>query len=186
MANRSKKTVLSVRISPFFKSSLDVLAALQSRSLPDLVEDLIDQAFERQEVMPPAFIKQERLTERGTVRLAELMRFIWIDDAVLFKIRLHLLAPDALSERDRLITGSVFNNLQIFKGEDRVFGREASSFVMDSPEIPKLNLKLISLFWPLLTDYARFLSLNELKLSLPDYMDMLRKSGELDEIYDVL
>lgn len=186
MANRSKKTVLSVRISPFSKASLDVLAVTRQESLPDVIEKLLDQAIKQQEVLPPAFIRQDRLGPRGGVTLGTLMQFIWVEDQALFKLRLHLLEPSALNDRDNLITGTVFKNLNVFGGSDAIFDKKALEFVQESPAIPKISISLVRIYWPLLTDYARFLFSNSLKLSFPDYVDMLRKSGELDDVYNAL
>jgi len=61
MANRSKKTVLSVRVSGYAKSCLDVLAAIEQKSLPDAIEGLLEHAFDRKSIAPPAFIRQDKL-----------------------------------------------------------------------------------------------------------------------------
>lgn len=50
MANRSKKTVLSVRISPSTNESLDVLAILKGQSLPRLIEGMIEDAISGDEM----------------------------------------------------------------------------------------------------------------------------------------
>jgi hypothetical protein len=188
MANRSKKTVLSVRVSGYAKSCLDVLAAIEQKSLPDAIEGLLEHAFDRKSIAPPAFIRQDKLSKQGEPRilLGELMRAVWTEDSELFKLRLHLIEPAALNDRDQVVTGTVFKNLDIFAGDDDLFDKRARELVVDSPAIPKLSLSLVSIYWPLLNDYARFLANNSLNLSFPDYVDMLRKSGELDEIFEVL
>lgn len=184
--NRSKKTVLSVRISSYAKASIDVLSAIRQESQPDVIERLLEGALKTEEVPATAFIKADQLSQQGTLKLTDLMRYVWTEDAELFKLRLHLLEPAALSERDQVVTGTVFQNLDVFGGNDQLFDKKALQIVADSPAIPKLALTLVRLYWPLLNDYARFLSANSMKVSFPDYVDLLRKSGELDEIYDAL
>lgn len=188
MANRSKKTVLSVRVSSYAKSCMDVLAAIEQRSLPDTIEGLLEHAFERKWITPPAFIRQDKLSKQGEPRvsLGELMRAVWTEDQELFKLRLHLIEPSALADRDQVITGTIFRNMDMFRGDDDLFDKKAYELVVDSPAIPKLSLPLIKIYWPLLTDYARFLSNNSLNLSFPDYIDMLRRSGDLEEIFDLI
>jgi hypothetical protein len=186
MANRSKKTVLSVRIEPSAKAALDMLAAIRQESLPVVIEELLSQAFEQQAILAPPFIKKTHVSPSGTIGLGHLMRFIWVDDPELFKLRLHLLEPTALSERDQTVTGTVFKNLDIFRGDDHLFDGKARQMVSDSPAIPKLSLSLVRLYWPLLNEYARFLATNSMNVSFADYVDLLRKSGELDEIYDAI
>jgi len=114
------------------------------------------------------------------------MRAVWTEDPELFKLRLHLIEPAALNDRDQVVTGTVFKNLDLFAGDDDLFDKRARELVVDSPGIPKLSLSLVRIYWPLLNDYARFLANNSLNLSFPDYVDMLRKSGELDEIFEAL
>ncbi|WP_120993163.1 hypothetical protein [Stutzerimonas urumqiensis] len=190
MANRSKKTVLSARVSAYAKSCLDVLSAIQQQSQPELIEELLDEALYAKHISPPAFIQpgKLRMGEGGNfvVLLGELMQALWTERQELFKLRLHLVEPTALSERDQVITGTVFQNLDMFGGRDELFDKKAREMIVDSPAIPRVDLALVTLYWPLLTDYARFLANNSIKLSFPDFVDMLRKSGELDEIYDVL
>lgn len=189
MANRSKKTVLSVRVSPYAKACLDVLASIGQKSLPAAIEDLLESAFESIHVAPPAFVKKSALVVTGgesMVCLGQLMRAIWTENQNLLKLRLHLLEPTALSDRDQVITGTVFKNLEMFGGSEEIFDSRAAMIDASSPGIPKISLALVDLYWPLLSDYARFITNNSLNLGFSDYKDMLRKSGDLDEIYDVI
>lgn len=186
MANRSKKTVLSVRIDPPAKAALDVLAAVRGESLPAVIEDLLYKAFAHEKIAPPALLKPNILTNRGEVSISTLIQFIWSADSALFKLRLHLLDPSTLNERDQTITGTVFQNLEIFGGEDVIFDEHALKIIEDSPAIPKVSLERVRRYWPVLTEYARFLSANAMKVSLPDYIDLLRKSGEWSESFEAI
>lgn len=190
MANRSKKTVLSVRVSPYSKACLDALAAIRGQSLPDVIEWLLDGALMGEAVPCPPLIREKAPQlgrgERSLVLLGNLMDSIWTEDAELLKLRLYLLLPAALSERDRGVVQAILNNQEMFCGRDGLFDGVDPEFVPDDPAIPRLSLALVHLYWPLVSDYVRFLAANSLNLSLPDYVDMLRKSGELDPLYDVL
>lgn len=189
MANRSKKTVLSVRVSPYAKACLDVLASIGQKSLPSAIEDLLESAFESIYIAPPAFVKKSALVDSGgekVVGLGQLMRALWTENQNLLKLRLHLTEPTALSDRDQVITGTVFKNLDVFGGDDEIFDSRATMIDTSSPGIPKISLALVDLYWPLLSDYARFIASNSLNLGFLDYQDMLRKSGDLDPIYDCL
>ena len=189
MANRSKKTVLSVRVSPYAKACLDVLASIGQKSLPSAIEDLLESAFESIHIAPPAFVKKSALVEIGgkkVVPLGQLMRAVWTENQNLLKLRLHLVEPSALSDRDQVITGTVFKNLELFGGNDEIFDTRATMIDASSPGIPKISLALVNLYWPLISDYARFIASNSINLGFLDYLDMLRKSGDLDPIYDAI
>lgn len=190
MANRSKKTVLSVRVSPYAKSCLDALASMKGQSLPELIESMLEQSIEGVMIDSPFLVRDDKVRHgrghNGKIGLAELMRAVWTEDQELFKLRLYFVVPDALSDRDKAIGKAILDNEEMFAGRDGLFEGGAAAYIASDSVLPKLNLSVVRLYWPLLAEYARFLANNSLNLSFPDYIEMLRRGGDLDEIYDLL
>lgn len=173
MASRSKKTVLSVRIDPVAKAALDAAANMHNQSTTKFVEQLVE-AVVCQKVFPSAGVG---------VALGELIAALLDDDELIYKLRLHTLLPAALSAKERVMLKAVFDNPLIFAGTDQYL-----PVGMAQPEEGTsggVSVARVRLFWPLLLEFADFISHNDMDLMLKDYMGLLRLTARLDEIYEV-
>lgn len=167
MANRSKKTVLSVRISPYAKAGLDVLSAVRRQSLPELIESLVERE-----------LAKERLGSQQ-VSAQRVLRAIWTDDPLLYKLRLSCFTGTALNPLDEVAAQVVLMS-PIFSGEDNLFSGPAAEIIRGIEDaIPRVSLDKARQLWPILIGYAKFLEVNSLKPSFKDYIDLLQKSSQL-------
>lgn len=167
MASRSKKTVFSVRISPYAKAGLDILSAVRKQSLPELIESLAERELAKERVGDAQDTAQRILSA------------IWTDDELLYKLRLCCFVGEALNPRDEVAAQVVLMS-PIFRGEDNLFSGPAAEIAKEYEEgIPRVSLDKVRQLWPILLEYARFLEVNSLKPSFKDYIDLLQKSGQL-------
>ena len=173
MASRSKKTVLSVRIDPVAKASLDVAANMHKQSTTKFVEQLIETVM-RQQVAPPTGEK---------VELGPLIASLMTDDDLIYKLRLYAVLPEGLSAKEQVILKAVFDNPNIFEGTDQYLPPSIAQ--PKKTPCTSVSIARVRLFWPLLAEYADFMSNNEMELFLIDYMGLLRLTARLDEIYEV-
>lgn len=124
MAVRKRSETIHLRTTPFVRSTLDVLAALNGKTATAVIEDLLSLAISETELPAPNFIQEKKIVN-GRINLKELMESIYTDNALLFKLRLFILVPDAVSEDDKIMCEIILEDLarpaSIFRGEEKIF-----------------------------------------------------------------
>lgn len=183
MANRSKKVVLSVRVEPYLKDALDVLARLKNRKIVETLEILIQEAADGIFVENPFWesrVEKKYADERIT--LNRLMSLVWSNDPIIYRLRLAQLGSDYLDEPGFLACSEVWEN-NYFLGEDDIF--EYTRQAVDCPDalrVRKLNLELVKEEWDKLNGYAEFLLNNRpLVVSYSQYKEMLPREDSLGD-----
>lgn len=139
MAKKQKRSeTLSIRISPRLKAGLQVAANIGKTSMASVIDTTLSEGLEK------TFVKAEevhpRLLERfgaqgGTVQLSKVMEEIWTDEPFLLTLRLYLLLPSGLTDREFLMATTVFKD-ETFAGVDDVF---------EGAAMPGLSYPLIDL-----------------------------------------
>ena len=177
MANRSKKAVLSARIDPYLKAGLEMLAASKDQKIVKLLEAFIQNGLERAIVVSP-FHTPDYTPQK--ISFMDLLKAIWTEDEVLFKIRAGALGPEFAGETTWR-EARVATRCDYFKGDVDLYGNlngyEGKS-AYSVPEHYSLNLDLIREEWPLIEGYVSFVQNN--KPFEPSYDDYKRMRVDSD------
>lgn len=157
MAKKQKRSeTLSIRISPRLKAGLQVAANIGKTSMASVIDTTLSTGLEK------TFVKAEdihpRLLERfgavdGKVQLAKVIQEIWTDEPFLLTLRLYLLLPSGLTDREFLMATAVFKD-ETFAGVDDVFEGAA----MPGLSYPLIDLGRAQLEQGELASYADYLS----------------------------
>ncbi|WBG63653.1 MULTISPECIES: hypothetical protein [Pseudomonas] len=168
MAKRKRSQTISLRIHPFVRSGLELLAGVEQKSLTGVIEDRLLSSLKEAKIPRPAFLNDN--VELGPeISLFRFLQLVWHEDEAIFKTRLHIMLPEALDEVSALATSTVFHNLDLFEGGDDLF--DGCAIVLDSPAIPKLNVDKLNDMWVPLLRYAQFLIKNRgIKLDFQQYI----------------
>lgn len=176
MAIRKRSETIHLRTTPFVKSTLDVLAALNDKTATSVIESLLYEAMSRTVVAAPKFVKPEKVS-KGKVSLIDLMEGIYTDNELLFKLRLFLLVPSTISGDDRLACEAISNDLKledsVFSGEDKIFDEKCSEFISDI-EFPGVDTDRLAVNVNVLKKYVEFKKKNpEVDMNYRTYLEVI-------------
>lgn len=173
MANRSKKVVLSVRVDPYLKDALDLLAKKQNKKIVETVESLIRDAVEEIRVINP-FLPWLDPKKSKDISLQRLMGLIWSDHPIIYKLRLAHLSHEYLDEPTYIACCQVWSN-ECFIGNDDIFLYTRQILgVPEAVPAPKLNIGIVTSEWGILMGYGEFVVSNKpLIVTYEQYKKML-------------
>lgn len=188
MARQSKKAdklkrsdTLSLRINPGLKAGLSIASAYLEISMSSVIERALADFFEnhtisRYDMAEP--IRDDPAEIDGMAPISSILMLTWCDDQFLMNLRVYLVLPKGLSERDRLIAETVFAS-PYFAGEDDVFEGRDLGLVYPLIDVEKARLET-----ELLTSYAEY-RVHELqrpdgglRLGYAEYAELKRKRDE--------
>ncbi|AVK05346.1 hypothetical protein ISF08_11205 [Pseudomonas aeruginosa] len=162
MAVRKRSETIHLRTTPFVRSTLDVLAALNGKTATAVIEDLLSLAISETELPAPNFIQEKKIVN-GRINLKELMESIYTDNALLFKLRLFILVPDAVSEDDKIMCEIILEDLarpaSIFRGEEKIFDEKCGG-VVKSKQLPSIDTLTLGSSENVLKRYVDFIKKN--------------------------
>lgn len=188
MARQSKKAgklkrsdTLSLRINPGMKAGLSIASAYVEKSMSSVIEYALGYLFEKliiseHDIAEP--LRKGLSSAEGAVGVADILKLTWCDDPFLLNLRIYLVLPKGLAERDRLIAETVFAS-PCFGGEDDVFDGRHLGLVYPLIDVEKARLET-----ELLTSYAEY-RIHELQrpdgglqLGYAEYAELKRKRDE--------
>lgn len=174
MANRSKKTVLSVRIAPYLKASLDIIASYKNKKLVAVVETLVEKEVSDFRIDIPEFFDKHNTLD-NKMSLGVLMSGLWTDDEVLFKLRLGVLREGLIDEYYEDLALFVITDPE-YQGDIPLFGNynKQKNLYNHAEHDYFINLDKIKADWLVLQAYITFLNINKpLELDYEDYKKMI-------------
>lgn len=188
MARQSKKAdklkrsdTLSLRINPGLKAGLSIASAYLEKSMSSVIERALWDFFENHTISQYDMAeptREGRVETDGKAAIASILELTWCDDPFLMNLRIYLVLPKGLAERDRLIAETVFAS-PYFAGDDDVFGGRELGLVYPLIDVEKARLDT-----ELLTSYAEY-RVHELQrpdsglqLGYAEYAELKRKRDE--------
>lgn len=160
MANRSKKVVLSVRVDPYLKAALELLALSKNEKIVKILENCLENGLNDREIRNP-FKSRDKHQDKVSFMIA--FTAIWSENEILYKMRAGTLGPDFAGEELSFISMLVRGD-GYFSGDYDLFGDlngSTETFGFTPQTRPKVNLELIEHEWPILEEYSRFLANNK-------------------------
>ncbi len=154
---KNRSQMLSLRLTPQLRASLGLLAGLRRQNLSRTLEWLIRDAVAREQVKRPWLIKGR--TE--FMSLAELLGLLWIEDEVIYTLRLFLFFPDGLGRDEYVAAKTVVGSPERYSGETSLLWGGLEEAAKPEAEAQTFNLDAIRCDWPQLLSYAEFLRRNE-------------------------
>lgn len=164
MANRSKKTVLSSRVEPYLKAGIEMAAVARNVKIVKLLEQFIEVGLDDLTIDNPfKVIKPEKTS------FLQILKCVWTDDEVLFKLRSGGLGPDFAGE-ELFFVHNVIMSEEYFRGDYDLYGdlNGLSKRYEYHPSKRLVDLDKIKDEWPLINTYCNFLATNR-----PLYLDYL-------------
>lgn len=175
MANRSKKVVISARITPRLKAALDLASAVQGEPIVRMLETLLEDGLN--EIEAPNPFRGGHL-DGQTLNFMTLFDAIWSEDEVLFKLRSWAIGPEFSGVKLwRQITTLIKSDY--FKGDYDLYGglngyAETWGGVCDKYFI---DLELIREEWVYIEGYLSFIDKNK---NLSPTYEIFKKMLESD------
>ncbi|MCE0943042.1 MULTISPECIES: hypothetical protein [Pseudomonas] len=163
MANRSKKVVLSARVEPYLKVGIELAAVARNEKIVKLLENFIEVGLNDLQIDDPFIVTKTEKTSFMAV-----LKCIWTDDEILFKLRAGGLGVDFAGEELCFIYNNVLSE-KYFHGDYSLYGDLnglAKRFNWHPPAIQKVDLQKIKDEWLLINAYCQFLITNR-----PFYLD---------------
>lgn len=176
MANRSKKVVISARITPYLKAAIDMAAAAQNEKIVTMMENLLEQGLN--EIFVPTPFCDGVLREGAETNFMHIFGLIWSEDPILFKLRAGALGPDFAGEKNTR-EANVVISCEYFKGDYDLYGDVDNQF-SDWGSFKKvfINFNLVKEEWSVIEGYISFLENNKNLLpTYESYKKMVESSG---------
>ncbi|WP_044267619.1 hypothetical protein [Pseudomonas fluorescens] len=173
MANRSKKVVLSARVDPYLKASLELAAAAKNQKIVKMLETILESGLDDLMIDSPF----EGESERISFMLA--FTAIWSESEPLYKLRAGTLGPKFAGEH-LAFTAIIVHASNYFDGDFDLFG-DLNGRVGNAGLKPRhkymINLELLEKEWPTVERYQDFLMTNKpFEPSYEDFKRMLKAS----------
>lgn len=163
------------------KAGLSIASAYVEKSMSSVIEYALGYLFEKLiisegDIAEP--LRREVAATGEAVGIADILKLTWCDDPFLMNLRVYLVLPKGLLERDRLIAETVFTS-PYFAGEDDVFDGRHPGLVYPLIDVEKARLET-----ELLTSYAEY-RVHELQrpdgglqLGYAEYAELKRKRDD--------
>ncbi|MGW8462465.1 hypothetical protein [Pseudomonas sp. CLCA07] len=173
MANRSKKVVLSARVDPYLKASLELAAAAKNQKIVKMLESILESGLDDLIIDNPF--------ESETPKISFLFAFtaIWSESEALYKLRAGTLGPKFAGD-DLAFAAFIIHSSNHFKGDFDLFGdlngRINNANIKLSHKY-MINLELLEAEWATVERYISFLAMNKpFEPSYEDFKRMLEAS----------
>ncbi len=180
-ADKLKRSdTLSLRINPGMKAGLSIASAYLEKSMSSVIEYALGYLFEKvsiweHDIAPPL---RKKVGGTGEVGIDDILKLTWCDDPFLLILRIYLVLPKGLAEKDRLIAETVFAS-PYFAGEDDVFDGLHPELVY-----PLIDVERARLETEILASYAEY-RVHELQrpdgglqLGYAEYAELKRKRDD--------
>jgi len=173
MANRSKKVVLSARVDPYLKASLELAAAGKNQKIVKMLETILEGGLDDLMIDNPF--------ESEHPRISFMLAFtaIWSESEPLYKLRAGTLGPNFAGD-DLAFTALIVHGSNYFDGDFDLFG-DLNGRIKNANLKPHhkymINLELLEAEWSTVERYTAFLIANKpFEPTYEDFKRMLKAS----------
>ncbi|MFT2188337.1 MULTISPECIES: hypothetical protein [Pseudomonas] len=173
MAVRKKSEIIHLRVDPVCKLLLESIANVEGVTATRVIERLITQAAGEIKIEEVDYLINESVLEHGELTLKDAIKMAYCSgEPLLTKLRLHYLAYEVLTARDKEITKAIVLNIDLFGGQDNIFTAEENLVSEDGfSVVPCVSLESIRLHMASLENYAEFKEKNpNLRVRYKEYL----------------
>jgi hypothetical protein len=173
MANRSKKVVLSARVDPYLKASLELAATAKNQKIVKMLESILLSGLEDELIDNPFYSADSKIS------FMRAFNAIWSENEIVYKLRAGALGPKFAGE-DLAFAAMLVTASSYFEGDFDLFGDLNGKAVAGNLKLhhtPKINLELAEKEWSTVERYVDFLATNKpFEPSYDDFKRMLSAS----------
>lgn len=120
MAKRKRSETLSLRVSADVKRQIEALAAFRGTSATRLLESMVNEAA-AEPVIIPSEETRDLFEPEQRISITKALVASAHEEPEVARLRLYVIAPQALSDKDYRIASAIVENLDLFSGETPVF-----------------------------------------------------------------
>lgn len=154
---KNRSQMLSLRLTPQLRAALGLLSGLRRQNLSRTLESVIRETLNREQVKRPWLFNG--YTEY--MSLAELLGLLWIDDEIIFTLRLFYFFPEGLGKDEAVAAKTVVDQPGRYRGTSSILWGGLEEVVKKDADMPGFDLDAIRRDWRDLMRYAEFLRRNE-------------------------